>query len=35
MDKLIGLIDDVLKKIGEVLSGGQLQPAPVPVKVKR
>ncbi len=35
MDKLIGLIDDVLKKIGEVLSGGQLQPAPVPVRVKR
>ncbi len=35
MDKLIGWIDDVLKKIGEVLSGGQLQPAPVPVKVKR
>ena len=35
MDKLIGWIDDVLKKIGEVLNGGQLQPAPVPVKVKR
>lgn len=35
MNKLIGLIDDVLKKIGEVLSGGQLQPAPVPVRVKR
>jgi hypothetical protein len=35
MDKLIGLIDDVLKKIGEVLSGGRLQPVPVPVRVKK
>jgi len=35
MDKLIGLIDNVLKKLGEILSGGQLQPAPVPVRVKK
>jgi hypothetical protein len=35
MSKLIDWLDGLLKKIGEVLSGGQLQPAPVPVRVKK
>jgi hypothetical protein len=35
MSKLIDWLDGLLKKIGEVLNGGQLQPAPVPVPVKK
>ena len=35
MGKLIDWIEQTLKKIGEALSGKPLQPAPVPVRVKR
>jgi hypothetical protein len=34
MSKIIDWIEQVLKKIGEVLNGGQLEPVPVPVRVK-
>jgi hypothetical protein len=35
MSKVIDWIEQVLKKIDEALNGGQLQPAPVPVRVKK
>jgi hypothetical protein len=35
MGKLIDWIEQTLKKIGEALSGKPLQPAPVPVRIKR
>ena len=34
MGKIIDWIEQVLKKIGEVLNGGRLEPVPVPVRVK-
>jgi hypothetical protein len=35
MSKVIDWIEQALKKIGEVLNGGRLQPAPIPVRVKK
>jgi hypothetical protein len=33
MDRVLGWIDSVLRKLGDLL-GGRLQPVPVPVRVK-
>jgi hypothetical protein len=35
MSKLINWIEQTLKKIGEALSGRPLQPAPVPVRIRK
>ena len=35
MNKLIEWIEQTLKKIEDILSGGQLQPVPVPVRIKK
>lgn len=35
MGKLIDWVEGLLKKISEALGGGRLQPAPVPVRVKK
>ncbi len=35
MGKLIEWIEQTLKKIEDILSSGQLQPAPVPVRIKK
>lgn len=35
MTKLKDWLKDLGRKISEVLNGGQLQPAPVPVRVKK
>ena len=35
MGKLIEWVEGLVKKIGDVLGGKQLQPVPVPVRVKK